>query len=689
MNDTQGKRPTCIIDTMKYRFMKKRDMRKKALCLLFLFMPMTSIAQAVEEWESIVAEMAAMEDDPEALYEEIHSALSDIAGRPVNINTAGRDGLERLSFLTDRQIEDLCEYIDTHGAMRTTGELQMIASLDNTRRRLLECLVYAGEAADTGRKSLTDVIKHGRHRLTATVKIPFYKRKGDINGYLGYPVKHWARYDFDCGDRLRAGIVASQDAGEPFFSAGNNAGYDYYSYYVLMHDIGRFETVAVGKYRFQTGMGLVLGTSFGIGKTVGRFGLARSGAAVRAHSSRSEAGYFQGVAAVARLSSRIKVGAFASYRPIDATLNADGTATTIITSGYHRRPGEMAKKNNTHAAAAGLNASYSSGGITVGATAVYTRLDRELRPKTSSIFRRYYAAGNDFANLSLDYGYTGYALTLRGETAVDRHGAIATANTASLSLGGELAFTAVQRFYSYKYTSLHAGGFSECGDIRNESGMYVGAEWNANRRLSMSAYTDFAAFPWARYRVSNSSKASDNMFSATYKAGAWTVTGRYRLRIRERDNEKKTSLVAIKSHRARIGAAYSGPAGHWNCAVRTDFSLSDGEKTSRGGMLSGTVGHSCRHFRINASAAYFDTDDYDSRLYLHESGMLHTFSFPSFYGNGMHCSLFASAAVSSHIVLNARVAHTSYFDRSVIGSGYQEIKSSSMTDLEVQARVTF
>lgn len=314
-----------------------------------------------------------------------------------------------------------------------------------------------------------------------------------------------------------------------------------------MRDIRPFETIAVGKYRFRTGMGLVLGNSFGIGKTAALSGLSRSGAVIRGHSSRSEAGYFRGAAATARLSRRIKAGVFVSHRPMDATLNADGTAATIITSGYHRRPEEIAKKNNTHAAAAGLTAAYSADGIHVGATAVYTRLDRQLRPKTGAVFRQYYAAGSNFVNLGLDYGYIAGALAFRGETATDRHGAIATINTVGVTVAGGLSLTAVQRFYSYRYTSLYAGGFSDGGSIRNESGLYLAADWNISRRMSLSAYTDFAYFPWPRYRVSGSSKSADNMLSASYKAGAWTVGGRYRLRLRERDNEQRRLSFRVQS----------------------------------------------------------------------------------------------------------------------------------------------
>lgn len=173
-----------------------------------------------------------------------------------------------------------------------------------------------------------------------------YHRKGDINGYLGYQYKHWLRYDFTYGKRLRFGIVASQDAGEPMFAGKNAAGYDYYSLYLQLRSEGAFvESLTVGRYRPAFGMGLVTGPSFSLGKSAMLSTLGRTAAeAVRVHSSRSESDYFQGAAVTLRLHRQVKATAIASYRPLDATLNKDGTAATIVTSGYHRTQAEMAKR---------------------------------------------------------------------------------------------------------------------------------------------------------------------------------------------------------------------------------------------------------------------------------------------------------------------------------------------------------
>ena len=86
---------------------------------------------------------------------------------------------------------------------------------------------------------------------------------------------------------------------------------------------------------------------------------------------------------------------------------------------------------------------------------------------------------------------------------------------------------------------------------------------------------------------------------------------------------------------------------------------------------------------------YFHTNDYSSRLYVYERGLLYSFSFPAFYGKGLRYSLFARADFNRHLMLIMKCGSTKYFDRDHISSGLQQINASSMTDLELQIRWKF
>ena len=602
------------------------------LIVLSLLMAAMTYGQSERPWEQALADVMTAEDLESATWEDTYNMLCELEEQPIDLNKATREELEALPFLTDRQVEDIMEYRYRYGAMKSMNELRMIRSLDS---RLIDVLRYFtfidNETATAGKRPLKERLQYGHHELMAYGRIPFYERRGDKNGYEGYPYRHWLRYRYNLDNDVKIGFVGSQDAGEPFFANTNKAGYDFYSYYLQVRRLGCIENAVVGKFKLSVGMGLVLNNSFGMGKLATLQQLGRSTNTVRPHSSRSQTDYMQGAAATFNLSPRWQLTAFLSYRPLDATLNDDGSIRTIVTGGYHRTPTEIEKKNNSHATDGGTHIAYRRGGLHAGATAVYTHLDRDLSPDTRTLYRRYNAQGNNFLNLSADYGYLHPRFALNGETAMNRDGAIATINSLSVEVSDELSLMLMQRFYSYRYTALYARSLSEGGHVQNESGYYFGLTWNPSPRLSVRAYTDYAYFAWARYQVSQPSHSWDNLLNATYSRGEWSITARYRLHLRQKDDDSKTALVNTTEHRGRIAVI-------WQHKTFSAATQADGVSTGshdRGYSLSETVGWNIRRLKLNVNAGYFHTDSYDSRIYTYERGPLYTFSFPSFYGEGM------------------------------------------------------
>lgn len=660
---------------------------KYTLIILLIFFSSHVSAQQKHEWEQYLYQLSEMEDIEADVWESYYDMLCDLEANPININTATREELEQLPFLTAKEVEDISEYLYLHGPMKSLGELAMIESLDYFKRRLLFYFSYAGEVKGKTFPTMKNILKYGKHDLMGTVKIPFYKRKGDKDGYAGYQYKHSIRYDFTYGDRVRLGVLGAQDAGEPFFAGENKLGYDFYSFYLVLKKLGRIKTLALGRYRVRFGMGLVINNNFSFGKLSALSSLGRGGSNIRAHSSLSSGNYLQGAAATVNVAKGLDVSAFVSYRKFDATLNADdGTIATILESGYHRTETEMGKKNNSSHILAGGNVDYRFGGFHVGLTGVYVSLDKRLKPKTEAVYRRHYASGKDFYNIGVDYGYTGHRISFHGETATGGCNAVATVNSLSYSLTDNFDLLALQRFYSFRYYSLFAESFSEGGAVQNESGVYLGANWRPFPNLSVMAYSDFAYFAWPKYQASDSSRSFDNLLQMTYATGGWAFSARYRYKMRERDNEGKTALIFKKEHKGRLSAAYDNDV--WGGKFQADVAYVDYKKKSFGWMLSQNVSVRMEKlFYAIMSFGYFDTDDYDSRVYSYERGMRYSFYSPAYYGNGIRAALFATSSFSDKIIVTAKVGLTKYFDRDKIGSGYQEIDSSSATDLELQLRL--
>ena len=658
---------------------------KRFLLLFLAFHALFSAAQTPDDWQEDMREWSTAEDMEDITNMEL---LEDLAVNKLNLNQVTREQLEQLPFLSAQQVEAIMEYLYRYGPMRSLSELQMITQLDyQTRQQLTHYVMVGEERPRSVWLKMSDITKYGKHLFMATLKVPFYDRHGDLDGYLGYKYRHDLRYQFNYNNRIKLGITAAQDAGEPFFSNRNNLGYDHYSYYFQLRDMGWLEALNLGMYRVQLGMGLIMNTGYHLGKLATLQSLGRSTHSLTAHTSRSVAGYLRGAAATLRLSKQLSVTAFASYRPLDATLNDDGTARTLITSGYHRSPSEMNKKHNTHETDLGISLGWRKGTLYVNANGLYTHMDRRLTPqKENTTYRLYAAEGSDFANFSLDYGYNNARMSFAGETALNRDGAIATLHSLSFIVNPQVRLTAIHRYFDKRYTALHAYSFSEGGSVQNEHGIYLGVNWQPTKAWLIQGYADYAHFGWQRYRVSAPSDAFDAMLTTKYSQEKWSLEGRYRMHLRQQDNSDNTRLVNRPEHQLRLTWSYTPLS---QLTLRTQgnaISRTTELGNSKGVLLSQEATWKYRWLQINANVGWFHTDDYDSRIYLYEKSVLYDNTMSMYYGQGMRYALMARGEIGKRLILSVKMGVTNYFDRSIISSGLQQVDASSMADLLLQLR---
>ena len=666
---------------MKFRF------RVFAVIMAFL-LPHITQGQDQRPWEVYYSALSTSDDIDSEQWEDIYEMLCDLEQHPIDINTATREQLLQFPFLNDHQVEDIQAYIYYNGEMKTTGELAMIESVDYTTRCLLSHFIFCGEKTAPTTPKWKNIIAYGKSDIVATASIPFYKRKGDREGYLGYQYAHSLRYNFHYSDRLKIGFLGTQDAGEPFFANRNSMGYDHYSFYAEAHRMGRLKSLVAGRFRASFGMGLVMGDGYNTGKLTTLSSLGNKAYGLKAHTTRRAGNSLQGAGATVTIAKGFDISGFASYQKRDATLGrGDSTIATILTDNYHRTQTEMDKKNNISETTAGANASYFKNGFHIGATATYTSYSKDLEPNKSVPYRIYYPAGNDFWNLSADYSYTGSVVTFHGETATGSCGAIATSNSLSYMPTEDLTLMALYRFFGKEYYSMHSSSMSEGGRVQNESGIYLGAQWKLTKQIKLLAYSDYAYFAAAKYQASVSSHAWDNLIQAQYTTDKIQLTARYRIKSREYDNEDVTALLAKTTHRAHLAASYD--IGPWRVSSNADMVYSHFEENSTGWALGGGASYNANKIKVSANAVYFATDDYESRIYAYEQSVLYSYAYQTFSGKGFRISLMAHATLGRHITLAAHLGTTHYTDRDVISSGLQQIDSPTKTDLQLQMKWRF
>ena len=664
-------------------------MKRLILFCLILCSTIPIMAQQDMTWEECFEQFYAESEINESDKEEIFALLSELAEHPLDLNTATREDLERVPFLNAQQIEDIQAYVYQYHGMRTLGELSMIESLDFQRRQLLSYFVYLSPVSDNKPfPSLKEILSKGHHTLLFTFKAPFYQRKGDINGYLGYPYKHSFRYNFHYNDCFQIGLIGAQDAGEPFFSNKNKFGYDHYSFYIQLRKLGRIKNLVLGRYKLSFGQGLVINNTLSFGKYAALSTLGRQTNGIRVYSSRSSINYLQGAAATIELAHNLDLTTFLSYRTIDATLTSNGDIKTILNTGYHRTAKEMERKDNASQFTTGGNLNWRCGRLTLGLTALFTHFDKALSPNTELYYRRYAPSGNDFWNVGINYSYMRKRWSLAGETATCNGGTLATINNISVQVKSNLSLLAMQRYYRHDYTGLFARSFAEGGKIQNENGLLLGTNWEIKHGLSLVAYTDYSYFSHPRFGSHTASHTWDNVLNLYYTHKVWSLCAGYKLKLREKDDFNKTALINEITQRGRFTLNYKAKT--WVSKTQLDISASHYFSNSIGYMASENFTWVPNSWlQLTALLGYFHTDDFSSRIYIYERRPLYSFSFPSFYGIGLHYALFARADLSSNLALILQSSTTSYFDRDKISSGLQQINGSTKSDLELQIRWKF
>ena len=96
-------------------------------------------------------ELSEMEDFEQTAWEDYEEELEELAQHPLNLNTATREEMEHLPFLTPSQVEDIQAYLHRYHGMKTMAELALIPSISWYQRQLMNSFFYVAD--ETPRQS--------------------------------------------------------------------------------------------------------------------------------------------------------------------------------------------------------------------------------------------------------------------------------------------------------------------------------------------------------------------------------------------------------------------------------------------------------------------------------------------------------------------------------------------------------
>jgi len=672
-------------------------------CILILY-SFPSIAQdAITTTEQLIADIfeqytAESEDDID--YDTFYEELMYCSQNPINLNRTTREELERLPFLSDIQVEDIISHVYRFGKLQTIYELQLIDGLDMTDIRRMLPFVVVGEVAETFKKIYwQDLLRYGKNELFFRLDKGVETKEGyqflpeeDVNAdeanaknYIGNSLYHSLKYRYHLKDRIQVGMTAEKDAGEQFWGAAHK-GYDFYSAYALLNDLGKVKTLVVGDFRANFGQGLVLRPEFGMGKSSYVLNVTARNSGLKKYGSTDENNFFRGAGATVRI-GKFDITAFYSNKMIDGdTLN--GSFSSMYKTGLHRTLSELSKKQTINQQVLGGNATITYSNYQIGFTVVHTILDNKLEPD-KSVYNYFYFSGNQQTTAGIHYRLRWQKLNLFGETAMTDNGSIATLNGFSFSPISQVSLVALHRYYSPEFDTFYATSFSETSRINNENGFYLGAEVRPFKKWKIAAYADSYRFPWPKYGIDAPSIGKDYLFQIDF-ATQRNIAMFWRFKYEEKQSNFSGTgaimpvIAPIQKTSLRYNLTYSFGNFSFKNVLEGNLARQADAPWTYGIIASQDVSYafSTIPLKIDLRYQFFDALNYENRFYSFEKDVLYAFSIPMYFGLGSRYYLNLQYDLSKRLSLWFKIAQTVYADeRESMSSGNETILGNRKTDM--------
>ncbi|MFK7946976.1 MAG: ComEA family DNA-binding protein [Saprospiraceae bacterium] len=686
--------------------------KHKILCFLLCLLWFNINAQIEEENTGNTENQIIIEDAIDQAGEEgdfnfdtQFENLTAYAKNPLNLNRANEDDLTAFGLLNPIQIQSLIQYRNDLGNLLSIYELQAIPNFDlNTINRILSYVSVGNELI--GKEDFKGRLIGGENTIFTRFRRVLeeqegYKTDAD-NAYLGNRNQYYFRYRYNYDTRLSYGITLEKDAGEEFFTGSNRQGFDYMSAHFYARDLSKnVKAIALGDFQASLGQGLTIWSGFGFGKSASVLNTKRQAIPIRAYTSVNENAFLRGIGTTLQF-GEIKLTLFGSYRNLDANVSQVDTTnfeeeiqavSAFQISGFHRNPNEIQDEKSLGQTLFGGSLSYNLKRGKITLNAVNTQYDAKIEVDDIPV-NLYRFSGESLTNVSVDYDYTFRNIHFFGETAMSDNLGVATLNSVLISTGKNIDFTILHRHFQPEFQTIAGNVFAESGSVNNESGLYFGVQCYFNREWKASAYFDSWTHNWLKFNIEAPSTGSEYLVQLNYRPARYTeMYLRFRNEVKERNATVDSPIdYLVPNERTQLRF-------HLSSRINNSLTIKSRVEVSRfdngiddaelGFLVYQDLAYNFGNFKFSTRFALFDTESFNARIFAYESDLLFNFSVPAYYYQGSRFYLNCRYRVSRAVMLEARFARTTFYNRETVGTALEEIDGNKRSEIKLQARIRF
>lgn len=599
-----------------------------AIVLLIFLTPVRS-QDATDSLASVLAEFS--EDDP-----AIVELIRDLQAAPIPLNSAERTDLLKIPFLSPARADSILALRRQLGAFKRKNQLRVI--LDQETYRLVRDFFILNRKKQ----------KNGylQNRITRPIEQPAEIRTGR---YSGSALHHQFKIFTRLTPQIEAGFVSQKDSGEPDY-------FDYFNGYV-QYSANRWQII-LGSFYLHFGQGILFSSPFSNQKSARSelpFRIRQDGA--YASLSASEGSVLTGLYGRYNF-DKMTLSGFLTRTIGDARLHAEtGKIIGLETSGYHRTAAEQARRDLLQENVLGLAASLKvfragQAGVLVSQTGFTPKINDMAEFDLQQKRRQYFQfSGNRIWQYALFHRLKYNGLETCGEIAFAGSRSPAFSQSLFVRQGRIRAGLRAWRVPD-NFQSPQGRIFDDLTPFpRARQGFYLALGLRPWRRASIDAYKYFSTDTWRTYFNPLPLQKSEWLVQAALQLRSTHLVMRYRKKNNQAlpdDKNLEKTRRTIERDYIRLEVLFK---------VARDLRLRSRWEYTRqhSGNTRGTAVFQDIQYRykkglvINGRITFFETSNYDSRLYEYESDLPGSFANYPFYGRGFRWYVLIKARLPGHL----------------------------------------
>ncbi len=631
------------------------------------------------------------------LYDELEDATTDKEGveyydlveylmqNKIPVNTASIEDLMRIPNINRQSATAIIRCRNLLGGIKNENDLRLAEGIsDGLIDRIIPFLIFDNvkdvSFFDSINKSFEAIDFTFRSRGIYDLQRDQAFKDGK---YYGSSLKIYNRFVLSKDNNIRVGVLTEKDPGEKSLN-------DFTTFHFYVHNIGIIKNFVAGDFLFEFGQGLALWSSYSTGKGIETVGiLPRNSKGIIPYLSSDENMFLRGVA-VQFSYNNLNFYTFYSSRNLDGSIDqTTNQITSIRLDGLHRDSSEVAHKRIVNEKLFGISAYYTFGEIgTIGLLYYNSTFGNDFQH--NSLLSPF---GNSFDYFSGNYNFSFGRINFSGEAAYNKI-SLATINSVEIVVDKSFSLLFSYRNYPYDYWSLHSNGFGEKDETQNESGFYSGLKWRTNYG-NFSFYYDQFKYPIGDEKLPLPIK--ENEFLIYYSIKLFH-DAEFRLRY---TNQIKESVAALNGEYGVVSKRNDNLRTELLYKLSKFIQLRSRIEFTR--IYATTIGESEKGLlifqdvkyeptdalSISGRIVFFQSDSYNSRVYVFENDLTGVMSNPALYGDGMRWYLVAHYSTSFGLSLSMKYSELIKPNEKTMGSGDTLINSNVDNRLSFQLDFKF